>query len=58
MLHKAVLAGAIAVKLVVLGFVAHFFATVPVSSEETLQADCPWCGPEGECFPGDGCGGC
>jgi hypothetical protein len=58
MLNKAFLAGVVAVKLAVLGLAAQFVATAPVSSDETLQADCPFCKGEGECFPGDGCGDC
>ncbi len=27
-------------------------------SEPELQADCPWCWPYPNCFPGDPCGHC
>jgi hypothetical protein len=27
-------------------------------SEPELQADCPWCWPYPNCFPGDPCGNC
>ena len=27
-------------------------------SEPELTADCPWCWPTPECFPGDPCGAC
>ena len=58
MFRKAVLVGAISVKLALLGFVAHFFATAPSNSDPTLQADCPWCMPYPDCYPGDPCGNC
>jgi hypothetical protein len=58
MLNKVVLAAAIAVKLAMLGIAAQFFAAAPVSSEPTLQADCPWCQPYPQCWPGDPCNYC
>ena len=58
MFRKAVLVGAISVKLAFLGFVAQFFAAAPASSDPVLQADCPWCAPYPDCYPGDPCGNC
>lgn len=59
MLRKVVLAGAVSVKLILAGMMAHFLATAPTTTEpEEQQIACWRCAPDLDCYPGDPCMNC
>ncbi len=59
MSRKIVLAGAVGVKLILAGMMAHFFATAPATTDAEEQKLACWrCAPDLDCFPGDPCMDC
>ena len=57
MLRKSIFVSLLTVKLVVAGFMAHWFVEAQ-SSEPELRADCGTCWPDIECGLGDPCMDC
>ena len=58
MLRKALVVTAIGAKVAVLALLGQFLSAPAESTDSGYKADCPYCDPDPDCFPGDPCGSC
>ncbi len=58
MTKKLFVLTAVSVKLAILGLLGQWAVSPADTTQTNLRADCPWCMPDPDCYPGDPCANC